>query len=119
LDVLQAVAYVRGPLVNGSFTQTAFVASAVNAGIGNPNASLVTVLRQLPNKQQIPIRVDLNKALIDPRERILMQPGDYLVMQERPSEATVRYFTQSFRLTNIFTLLRRQDASSVLTATVP
>lgn len=119
LDVLQAIALVRGPLVNGSFSQTAFTASAVNGGVGNPNASLCTVLRQLPDRRQIAIRVDLNKALFEPRERILIQPGDFLVLQERPGEAITRYFTQQFQLTGVFNILRRSDASSVLTATVP
>ncbi len=119
LDVLQAIALVRGPLVNGSFTQTAFTSSAVNSGIGNPNASLCTVLRQLPDHRQIAIRVDLNKALIDPRERILIQPGDILVMQERLGEAITRYFSQRFSLLGMFNVFRRSDANAVLSTTLP
>jgi hypothetical protein len=43
--------------------------------------------------------VDLNQAFRDSRERILIQPGDFIVLQERPGEALTRYFTQSFRFT--------------------
>ena len=106
LRVIEAISQVRGPLINGSFNQNAFVASAVNTGIGNPNASLVTVIRRLPNLQQIRIRVDLNEAFRDTRENILVQPGDIIVLQERPGEALARYFTQTFRVnTNWTTIL--------------
>ena len=98
LRVIEAIAQVRGPLINGSFSQNAFVASAVNSGIGNPSASLVTVVRRLPNQRQILIRVDLNEAFRDLREDILIQPGDLIVMQERPSESITRYFTQTIRV---------------------
>jgi hypothetical protein len=119
LDVIQAIAQVRGPLINGSFSQNAFVAQAVNTGIGNPNPSLVTVLRRLPNGQQVPIRVDLNKAFRDTRERVLILPGDIIVMQERPGEAVLRYLTQTLRLTSVFEIFRFGDASGILTGTNP
>ncbi len=119
LDVLQAIAFVRGPLLNGSFTQTAFTPSAVNAGIGNPSPSLCSVLRQLPDRQQVTIRVDLNKAFRDPRERILIQSGDILVLQETPGEALARYFTQNFRLTGVFDVIHSPHGNSVITTTSP
>jgi protein involved in polysaccharide export with SLBB domain len=109
LRVIEALAQVRAPLINGSFNQNAFVGSAVQAGIGNPNPSLVTVVRRLPNEQQILIRVDLNDAYRDMRENILIQPGDIVVLQERPGEALVRYFTQTFRLSTTWqTIFGRQ-----------
>jgi protein involved in polysaccharide export with SLBB domain len=98
LRVIEAIAQVRGPLINGSFSQNAFVASAVNSGMGNPNPSLVTIVRRLPNQQQILIRVDINEAFRDMRENILIRPGDLVVMQERPSESITRYFIQTFRV---------------------
>ncbi|MCE9562782.1 MAG: polysaccharide biosynthesis/export family protein [Planctomycetes bacterium] len=98
LRVIEAIAAVRGPLINGGFNQNQFTATSVNVGVGNPNPSLVTVIRRLPNGQQIPIRVDLNVAFRDLRENIIIQPGDTVVLQERPGEALTRYFTQTFRL---------------------
>lgn len=106
LRVIEAITQVRGPLINGSFNQNQFTPQAVNTGLGNPNASLVTVVRTLPNQQRIRIRVDLNQAFRDLRENILIQPGDILVMQEKPSEATARYFTQTFRLNTTYELFR-------------
>jgi protein involved in polysaccharide export with SLBB domain len=109
LRVIEALAQVRAPLINGSFQNNAFVASAVNSGIGNPNPSLVTVVRHLPCGQTILIRVDVNLAFRDQRENIIILPGDYIVMQETPGEALTRYFTQTFRLNTFFTTIRRND----------
>lgn len=119
LRVIEAITQVRGPLINGSFTQNAFVANAVNTGIGNPNASLVTVVRRLPNEQQILIRVDLNEAFRDMRENIIIMPGDMIVMQERPSEALVRYFTQTFRLNTTWELIRANRFLQIATSNNP
>jgi hypothetical protein len=106
LRVIEALAQVRAPLINGSFNQNAFVGQAVQAGLGNPNPTLVTVVRRLPNLQQIRIRVDLNEAFRDMRENIIIMPGDIVVLQERPGEALTRYFSQTFRLnTNWITIL--------------
>jgi protein involved in polysaccharide export with SLBB domain len=98
LRVIEAITQVRGPLINGGFSQNAFVANATGTGIGNPSPSLVTVVRRLPNYQQILIRVDLNEAFRDMRENIIIMPGDVIVLQERPSESMARYFTQTFHV---------------------
>jgi len=119
LRVIEAITQVRGPLINGSFTQTAFVASSVNSGIGNPNPSLVTVVRRLPNLQQIRIRVDLNEAFRDMRENIIIQPGDVIVLQERPGESLARYFTQTFRLTTVFLPFTGRRGNQIGTLSVP
>jgi protein involved in polysaccharide export with SLBB domain len=105
LRVIEAITQVRGPLINGGFSQNAFVANATGSGIGNPSPSLVTVVRRLPNDQQILIRVDLNEAFRDMRENIIIVPGDIIVMQERPGEAVARYFTQTFRLSTTWTTI--------------
>jgi protein involved in polysaccharide export with SLBB domain len=119
LRVIEAIAQVRGPLINGSFNQNAFVAQAVNTGIGNPNASLVTVVRRLPNEQTILIRVDLNEAFRDIRENIIIQPGDTIVLQERPSEAFARYLTQQFRLNTTWEIIRSQRFFAIGTGNNP
>ncbi len=98
LDVIQAIAQVRGPLLNGGFTQNAFTSSSTGSGIGAPSPSLCTVLRRVSPSRQVPIRVDLNRAFVDPRERLLIRPGDTIVLQERTNEAFARYLSQTFRL---------------------
>jgi hypothetical protein len=91
LDVVQAIAFVRGPLINGAFGTNNLAGNLINNGIGFDSPSLLVVVRRLPGCGQIPIRVDLNHALRDPRERILVQPGDLLILQEMPNAALARY----------------------------
>jgi hypothetical protein len=119
LRVVQAIAQVRGPLINGSFNQNAFVAQAVNTGIGNPSPSLVTVIRHLPNQQELRIRVNLNMAFRDERENILIQPGDIVVLQEKPGEALTRYITQQFRLTTTVNAIQSRSINSLLVGSQP
>jgi hypothetical protein len=92
LDVIEAIARVRGPMVNGAFATNNLSGNLIQAGIGDDNPSLLIVVRRLPDGRQIPIRVDLNRALQDARERILVQPGDVLILQETPCAALARYF---------------------------
>jgi hypothetical protein len=91
LDVVEAVAAVRGPLINGAFGVNNLAGNLINVGVGFDNPSLVVVLRRLPNGSQIPIRVDLNRALRDTRERIRVCPGDLLILQEMPNAAIARF----------------------------
>ena len=108
LDVLEAVAQVRGTLVNGAFGGNNLNGLLIQPGIGSPNPSALTVVRRTPNGGQIPISVDLNRALRDPRERILIQAGDVLILQETAGEAIARYFTDVFN----FRAASAQDATS-------
>ncbi len=90
-DVVEAVAAVRGPLINGAFVNNNLAGNLINPGVGFDSPSLLVVVRRLPGGGQLPIRVDLNQALRDPRERILVQPGDVLILQEMPNAALARY----------------------------
>lgn len=49
-------------------------------GNAKPPSELI-VLRNLECGGQIPIRVDLNRALTDPSQRLLVQPGDTLILR--------------------------------------
>lgn len=100
LDVIEAICRVRGPLVNGAVAVSNLSGQLILPGIGNPNPVLLSVLRKV-HGGQINIRVDLDRALSDPKERILVQPGDILVLQEKPCDALARYFTQTFLNFNI------------------
>jgi protein involved in polysaccharide export with SLBB domain len=119
LNILEALLTAGAPVANGGFTQNSFIAQSVNTGLGTPSPSLLTVLRPVGNGRQIPIRVDLNVALTDPRERIRVQPGDILVMQERPGDAIARYGTQTFRLNTAYETIRAGSLTQSLTATNP
>jgi protein involved in polysaccharide export with SLBB domain len=91
LDVVEAVSATRGPLVNGAFVNNNLAGNLINPGIGFDSPALLVVVRRLPDGGQLPIRVDLNQALRDPRERIAVQPGDLLILQELPNYALARY----------------------------
>lgn len=119
IRVIQAIAQVRGPLLNGGFSQNNFVAQSTSSGIGSPSPSLAVVIRKLPNQKQLPIRVDLNKAFVDPRENILILPGDILVLQERPGESLARYVSQSLRFTTVSQTILQPSIQQTLTSSNP
>ncbi len=102
LDVVEAVTQAHGPLINGAFAVNNLAGNLIQPGLGGPNPSHLTVIRKTPNGGQVPIRVDLNKALKDRRERILVKAGDVLILQETPGEAMARYFTQTFANFDLF-----------------
>ena len=89
LDVLGAIAVASGRMQgggNGGMSNTVGGISAMNMDVSF-SASDVVVLRQFPNGTQVPIKIDLNKALRDPKYRIRIQPGDYVMLQYKPIEA--------------------------------
>ncbi len=120
LDVVEAVAEVRGPFFNGAFGGSNLSGDLVKPGLGNPSPSQLVVLRKTPGGGQVPIRVDLRRALHDPHERILVQGGDVLLLQETPEEGFARYFSQTFLNFNIFwQVFRSNAATGVLDVSAP
>jgi protein involved in polysaccharide export with SLBB domain len=93
LDVVQAITQVGGVLVTGLVTGSNLSGNVGASGIGQPNPSLVSVLRRTPEGGQINIRVNLNQALRDPAERILLCSGDIVIMQMTPAQAVVQYLS--------------------------
>jgi protein involved in polysaccharide export with SLBB domain len=120
LDVLKAITRVQGPLVNGGFATNNLSGTLIQPGLGAPSPSLLTVLRQAPDGSQVPIFVDLNRAMRDARERILVRPGDVLILQEKPSEALTRYVSQTFFNFNVvWAAFRSSNSVGVLNAGAP
>jgi hypothetical protein len=119
LDVVKAVARIRGPIVNGGFNQNNFTGTITNTGLGNPNPSLLTVLRQTAVHGQVTIKVDLNRALRDPRENILVRSGDVLILQETPGESFTRYWTTNIRFNYLATFINNGHVLATSTGTGP
>jgi hypothetical protein len=122
LDVVEAIAFARGPLINGAVNQNNFTGTTINSGIGTASPSLVSVIRRVPGTirgQQVVIRVDLNRALRDPRERLLIQPGDIIVLQETVGESIVRYFTNQLHLNVSGILSTSREFTATYTGTFP
>jgi hypothetical protein len=108
LRVVEAILRVGGPVLNGGQFLGGFAGQAAFArGLGNPNPSLLTILRKTPSGGQIPIRVNLNRALRDNRENLLVMPGDVLLLQETPAEAVARYVSEVFGLNVVAEMFNR------------
>lgn len=120
LTIVEAVLQSNGPLVNGGINSSNLNGNIVGSGIGNPSPSLVTVLRQLPGGQQVNIMINLNEALRDPRQNILVQADDILLLQENRDEALTRYFFNSvFRTDFFFRVINRGDAQGSASFVLP
>jgi protein involved in polysaccharide export with SLBB domain len=119
LDVLEAVLATRGPVVNGALNNNNFTGVVVGQGLGSVSPSQLSVLRRAPGNRQIIIHVDLNRAIRDPRERILVQPGDVLILQETMAEAFTRYATVVIRSNFFAQYLSTPSASGTVQITSP
>ncbi len=93
LDVIKAISVAGGSVGQGStgigsLTNGGGFGGGGNRGMtgGTIGPSKLIVIRKNECGQEIPIRVNLNKALYDPRERILVMPGDTLILQYTLSE---------------------------------
>ena len=120
IDVIKAIARVHGPLINGAFSTDNLAGNLIAPGLGGPSPTQLVVLRRAPDGSQVPIYVDLTRALHDARERILVRPGDVLVLQEKPSEALSRYVTQTFFNFNmIWQVFRSSTATGIFNVASP
>lgn len=90
LDVLGAISLAtatqNGAQSGAGFGNRIGGVAATNQDI-SVGASDVVILRQLPDGNQVPIKIDLNKALRDPKHRIRILPGDYVLLRYKPMEA--------------------------------
>jgi protein involved in polysaccharide export with SLBB domain len=109
LRVVDAIALAAGPLVNGGFNQNNLNGTIQATGLGSPSPSLVSVIRRTRSYAQLVIRVDLNLALRDQRENILIQPGDVIILQETVLESFTRYLNTVLRFNFLGTIIRQRD----------
>ncbi len=119
LTAVEAVLRAQGPLLNGGINASNLNGQITSSGVGNPSPSLLSVLRKAPNGQQVTIKVNLNEAVRDPRENILVQAGDVLILQETPDEAFTRYLTQVIQINFFGRFLNRNNAQGSATAVLP
>jgi protein involved in polysaccharide export with SLBB domain len=119
LTVVEAVLKGQGPLLNGGLNSSNLSGAITGSGVGNPSPSLLSVIRKTPNGGQVNICVDLNEAVRDPRENIVVQASDILILQEKPQEAMTRYFTQTFQLNFFGRWLNHADAQGSVTVVAP
>lgn len=89
LDVLNAIAVAGSPL-------TANTSVGLMGGLGGASPSHLYIIRRTPNGQQVTISVDLNRAITNPRERLLVQAGDTLILRHTPLEETANFSLATF-----------------------
>lgn len=119
LDVLEAIAQARGPLLNGGQSGSNNLGVAISPGVGAPNPTCLTIIRRWPEGKAIIIRVDVAKAFQDPRERINIKPGDFLVLQESFGESITRYMLQTFNINYFSQIFSSQTATISFTGRTP
>ena len=89
LDILQALSLATSRGGSGSSKAVGGVSSLNNDVSISP--STVIVLRKLPDGGEVPIKVDLYRARTDLSERIVIQPGDFILLQYTPLEAIAAF----------------------------
>ena len=93
LDALGAIAVAQGQRGGGGSsraTQSQGGQSALNADV-SISASQLIILRPLPDGSQLTMQVDLYEAVRNPNERVIIQPGDYLILQYTRCEAVMAF----------------------------
>jgi penicillin-binding protein 2 len=118
-NVVEAIAQIKGPMVNGGFGGNNISGLLVQRALGHPSPSRLTVIRKTPGGGQVPIQVDLNRALRDPRERIIVRPSDVLVLQESPDEAIARYFSQTLNFQFVSRIFETSTTSADVLLSAP
>lgn len=95
-DVLNAIAIAGGGI--GAFQQggAGGFAGGLGGGIGTVPPSQLIIMRPLPGNRQIAIEVDLTRAINDPRERLLVKPGDTLILRHKPREEVLNFSIGAF-----------------------
>ncbi len=112
LDILQALAIATSRTTGGGASRQIGGVSALNNDV-TISPSSVIVIRKLPEGGEVPIKIDLYQARSDLSERIIIQPGDYILLQYTPLETVAAFierhllegalfglFTQSFTTTH-------------------
>ncbi len=119
LDIVEALTLIGAPIINGGIGFNNLTGSISASGLGSASPSLITVLRRTACGTQIPIRVSLNQAFRDPRERILIMPGDVIILQATMLEAVSNYVSTIWRFNFIGTTVRQTDLTGTSTMNVP
>jgi hypothetical protein len=119
LRVREAIGIGGAPIINGGVNQNNLSGNIIASGLGSPSPSQVTVVRRTKDGGQVKIIVNLNRAFNNPRENIIVQPGDFLILQETVGEAMTRYFTGVIRFNFAGLITRQRDLSATVSGTGP
>ena len=102
IDVLEAISIAGGSATASSGSGN----SGMFRGIGSiMPATQVTILRKC-GCEQVAIDVDLRYAQSTPSERVIVQPGDMIVLEYRKNELAINTIASIFQFGGIFNLFR-------------
>lgn len=90
LDVLAAVS------LSGTGIATSTTSGLIGGAAQRVNPTELIVLRRIPGARQLAIRIDLNDTINDPRQRILVKPGDTLILRFKPQEEIINFASGVF-----------------------
>ena len=105
LDVLGAMA-MAGQGFGGMTQRSGGGLGGIIGGMGGIPPGELIILRKLPGNRQIPIAVDVNRAINDPSARLLIAPGDTLILRYRPREEITNFALGTFFTYGLRELLR-------------
>jgi hypothetical protein len=106
-------------LVTGGVNINNLSGNITQSGLGFPPPSRLTVVRRTQGGGQVPIQVDLNRALRDPRERILIRAGDVLILQFSPGEAFAFYLSQKINFTLVWQIIHGPHQTGTVNVVAP
>ena len=94
LDVIEAVSLAGGQV-------------GANGGVaaGSVPSTELLVVRKLPGGSQQTFRIDLNRAITDPRSRLAVAPGDTLILRFKPTERAANAGIRVFNTVGVRQLL--------------
>jgi protein involved in polysaccharide export with SLBB domain len=99
IDVVEAITLAGGS-VGGQLGSSGPAGFRVGAGLGNVvPPTRVLILRKLPDGGQLPIRVDLARAVRDPKERVVIRPDDAVFLYYKPTELVENQLLTVFNFT--------------------
>ena len=101
IDIVEAIALANGAVGGAGGASGVAVIPARGPGNIIP-PTRATIVRKLPNKQQVTIRVDLVKAVRDPKHRVVIQPNDLVSLHYKPGELGANSALNMVNFTYIF-----------------
>ncbi len=102
LDIMQAISLAQSRGVMGASRAVGGVSALNNDVSISPSTAIV--LRKLPDGGEVPIKIDLYRARTDLSERIVIQPGDFILLQYTCLEAVGAFFERNLLETALFGL---------------
>jgi hypothetical protein len=92
LNILSAISLARVGV--GAAQQSTL--GGLGGSVQQAQPTEVILLRAIPGDRQLAIRIDLNDAINDPRERMLVKAGDTIILRFKPQEEILNFASATF-----------------------